>query len=348
MSIMRRLFIVPAALVLILAVGYSILWLYAAHRLKDGFVAWTRVQASRGHAIGHGPLALSGFPGPIKLAIDAPHYTAAKSGWQWSAARAMLEMRPWDWWTYRLDVFGRQTLALPFDDAPQQLSGEAASTFVIAEVDGRGRVTQTALHVDGLALDDAAGEDLLSAAAIRATARMRGEGASPHDETTLDLWLEAKTVTLGPPVRSPLGPRLDEVGLSAAVKGALPDTLLRESVDGWRRGGGTVDLAYFHIAWGALDLRATGTMALDERLRPLGAVSAEIRGYGETLAALEAAQVVPPKAAAGSRLALDLLSRPDGADGRRVVTIPVSAQNGALYLGPVRIVRLEPIPFPAR
>ena len=99
--------------------------------------------------------------------------------------------------------------------------------------------------------------------------------------------------------------------------------------------------------------RGTPNMALrsawtDERLRPLGAVSAEIRGYGETLTALESAQMVPPRAAAGSRLALDLLSRPDGGGGRRVVTVPVSAQNGALYLGPVRMVRLEPIPFPVR
>lgn len=347
MSIMRRMLIVPAALVLALALGYSALWIYAAYRLENGFVAWTQMQATRGHAIAHGPLALSGFPGPIRLAIDAPRYASAKTGWQWSAERAALEMRPWDWWTYRFDVFGRQTLALPFDGVPPQLSAEAAATFVIAEVDSRGRVAQCALHVDGLALGDAAGE-LLSASTIRATARALGTGTVPHDESALDLWLQAKSVTLGPPVRSPLGPRLDEVGISASVKGALPDTLLRESVDGWRRDGGTVELTHFHVAWGALDLRANGTMALDERLRPLGAVSAEIRGYGETLTALESAQMVPPRAAAGSRLALDLLSRPDGGGGRRVVTVPVSAQNGALYLGPVHMVRLEPIPFPVR
>jgi hypothetical protein len=341
------MFIIPAALILALAAGYSALWLYAAHRLEDGFVAWAGVQASRGHAIEHGKLALSGFPGPIKLAIDAPRYASAKTGWQWSAERATLEMRPWDWWTYRLDIFGRQTLALPFDGVPPELTGQAATAFVIAEVDGRGRVKQSALTVDGLELGDAAGK-LLSVATIRATGRVQGTGAVPHEETAIDLWLQTKSVTLGPPVQSPLGPRLDEVGLSASVKGALPDTLQRASVDGWRQDGGTVELTHFHIAWGALEISATGTVALDEMLRPLGAVSAEIKGYGETLTALEAAQVVPPKAAAGSRLALDLLSRPDGADGRRVVTIPVSAQNGALYLGPIRLVRLEPIPFPAR
>ncbi|MGH6618809.1 MAG: DUF2125 domain-containing protein, partial [Alphaproteobacteria bacterium] len=222
------------------------------------------------------------------------------------------------------------------------------AAFLIAEVDNRGRVTQGALHVDDLKLMDAAGEDLLSAAKVRASTHLRGSGAVPHENPALDVWLEAKIVTLGPPVQSPLGARLDEVGFSAAINGALPDTFSKESVDAWRRDGGTVELALFHLAWGALDLHANGTMALDELMRPLGAVSAEIKGYGETLAALERAQILPRKTAAGSRLALDLLSRPDGSGGGRVVTIPVSAQNGALYLGPVRMVRLEPIPFPAR
>lgn len=348
MSIMRRILIVPAALVLALALGYSLLWVYAAHRLENGFIAWTRVQGARGHSFEHGPLALSGFPGPIRLSIDAPRYASRKAEWRWSAERADLEMRPWDWWTYRLDVHGQQSLTLPLNGAVEQLSARSRAAFLIAEVDSRGRVTQGALHVDDLALSDAAGGKLLAADRVRATARVPGSGAVTDDKAALDVWLNAKTVTLGPPVQSPLGARLDEVGVSASMTGALPDTFSKESVDAWRRDGGTVELAQFHLAWGPLDLHANGTMALDELMRPLGAVSAEIKGYGETLAALERARVLPREAAAGSRLALDLLSRPDNSDGRRVVTIPVSAQNGALYLGPVRMVRLEPISFPAR
>ena len=125
MSIMRRILIVPAALVLALALGYSLLWVYAAHRLEDGFIAWTQVQASRGHSFEHGPLSLSGFPGPIRLAIDAPRYASQKSEWRWSAERADLEMRPWDWWTYRLDLPGQQSVTLPLNGAVEELSARA-------------------------------------------------------------------------------------------------------------------------------------------------------------------------------------------------------------------------------
>lgn len=347
-TILRRILIVPAVLVLALAAGYSLLWYYAAHRLEDGFRAWTRVQAARGHSFEHGPLAVSGFPGPVSLTIEAPRYTSAKAGWQWSAERADLEMRPWDWQSYRLDIHGKQVVALPFNGAVQQLSALSESTFLIVEVDRRGRLTQGALRSEGLRIADAAGAELLSAASVRATGRALGPDQAPNGASTLEVTLRAHTVTLGSQVESPLGARLDEVALSAAVNGALPATLLRDAVDAWRRDGGTVELAHLHLAWGALDLRANGTMALDETMRPLGALSAKIKGYGETLAALERAELLPRKAAAGSRLALDLLSRPDRSDGRPVVTIPVSAQNGVLYLGPIRIARLEPIPFPVR
>jgi hypothetical protein len=346
-TLTRRFYFVPAVLVAALAAGYALLWAFAAHRMEEGFRNWTQVQATHGHSIEHGPLSVSGFPGPIKLTIDAPRYAGAKTGWQWSAERADLEMRPWDWWTYRLDVFGTHRFAVPDGAGQLLLTARPATAFVVAEIDGRGRVSRAALHADGLQLNDAEGTELLAAAQMRGTAQMSGADVAAHDRTSLDLTLQATDVTLGPPIQSPLGARLAEVGLAAAVRGALPETLQRDAVDAWRQDGGTVDLTHLYLTWGALELRANGTVTLDERLRPLGALSAEIKGYGETLTALEQARILPRRAAAGSRIALDLLSRSDG-NARRVVTVPISAQNGALFLGPVRMVRLEPIPFPAR
>ncbi len=344
---LRRIAFIPAIL-LVLAVGYSLLWLYGAHRLEDGFKDWARIQSARGTTVEYSALAVSGYPGIIRLAIAAPHITAAKTGWQWAAERANLETRAWTWQTYRVDVYGTQQLGVPFDGAVERLTARSAATFVIARVNSHGRVAQAAFQADGLHLSDAAGTEILSAATLRGTTQTPAAKSIAHDQTSLDLTLQASDVLLGSPMATPLGKKVERIDLAATIKGALPGSLARDAVDAWRRDGGTVELDHFTLNWGALDLRANGTMALDERLRPLGAISAEISGYGETLGALEQARVLPPKTAEGSRFALDLLSRPDGADGRRVVTVPLSAQNGSLYLGPLRIVRLAAIPFPAR
>ena len=345
--IMRRIYFIPAIL-LALAIGYSLLWLYGAHRLENGFADWARVQAAHGTTVEHGALAVSGFPGVIRLAITAPRLTSTNTGWEWSAERADLETRAWNWQAYRVEAFGTQQLGVPFDGAVERLTVRSAASFLIAKVDSHGRVSQVGLQADGLRLSDATGTEILSAATLRGTTRASAAKAIAHDQTSLDLTLQATGVVLGPPMATPLGQKVDQIGLAATVKGALPGSLTRTAVDAWRRDGGTVELAHFTVNWGALDLRANGTMALDERLRPLGAVSAEIRGYGETLGALEQARMLPHKTAEGSRFALDLLSRRDEPDGRKVVTVPLSAQGGSLYLGPIRIVRLEAIPFPAR
>jgi len=155
-------------------------------------------------------------------------------------------------------------------------------------------------------------------------------------------------VLLGAPIETPLDRQIQEIAMVFTVKGALPETFLRDAIDAWRRGGGTLDLSHFQINWGKLSLRAKGMLSLDEALRPLGALTADIKGYAETLSALERAHILQRKAVAGTQLALDLLSRRDDGDSRRVVTVLVAAQNGALYFGPVRLLKLAPIPFPVR
>jgi hypothetical protein len=344
----RRIIIVPAVLVLALAVGYSALWVAVSHWVEDGFRNWSRVQTSRGNAVEYGPLSLSGFPGPIRLTIAAPHVISAKGGWQWSAGRAELETRPWAWRRYRMEVFGIQNFAVPFGGILHRYSAAPAATLIVGEIDDLGRLSQGFLQAGDIQLKDAAGTDVLSAKNLSVHLTLPAPTPITQDQTAAGVTLQAHSVLLGASVETPLDRQIQDIGMVATVKGALPETFLRDAVDAWRLGGGTVEVSHFQVDWGKLSLRATGTASLDESFRPLAALTADIKGYAETLAALERARVLREKAVAGTRLALDLLSRPDGVDGRRTVTIPVTAQNGALYVGPVRLLKLAPIPFPVR
>ena len=139
------------------------------------------------------------IPASFRLAIAAPHITAAKSGWQWSAERADLETRAWNWQTYRVDVYGTQQLGVPFDGAVERLTARSAATFVIAKVNSHGRVSQAAFQADGLHLSDAAGTEILSAATLRGTTQTPAAKSIAYDQTSLDLTLQASDVLLGPP-----------------------------------------------------------------------------------------------------------------------------------------------------
>ena len=344
----RRLFLVPAVLLVLAAGGYAVLWVVVSHWVEDGFRAWSLAQASRGNAVEFASLAVSGFPGPIRLNVAAPSVVSAKGGWQWAAERAVLETRPWDWRRYRVEIFGDQAIAVPCAGETYRYVARPASALIVAEVDERGRVSQGVLQAADIHLADTTGVEVLSAAALHGHVTLPAPSATVQDQTAAGVTLTVRSVLLGAPISTPLDRRIQDIGVVAAVKGALPETFLRDAVDAWRKSGGTLELNHFQMDWGQLSLRATGTASLDEGLRPLAALTADVKGYAETLSALQRARVLQERAVAGTRLALDLLSKRDTRDGRRTVTVPVTAQNGALYIGPVRLAKLAPIPFPVR
>jgi hypothetical protein len=344
----KRIFIVPAALVALLAAGYCVLWVVVAHWIEGGFLNWARVQAAHGNTVEHGALALAGFPGPIRMTIPAPRVTSTNGGWQWSAERTVLETRPWAWRRFRLELFGDQQVAVPFAGKLHRYTLRPASALIVGEADAMGQLSQGALRARDVTVREPSGSTLLSVQRVQGHLNLRTPGATAENQKALDLTLHGEDVELGPMFQTPLGKAIQGIGLVAAVKGTMPQTFLRESMDAWRASGGAVDLNHFQINWGDLALRANGTLALDEMFRPLGALSADIKGYAETLKALQRARVLRRRDADGARLALDLISKRDGTDNRRMVSIPISAQGGMLYLGPVRLLKLAPIPFPVR
>ena len=344
----RRILVSMAALACVLAVGYAAAWFIAARSIETGFERWVAAQANRGVTVEHGPTALSGFPGKIRLDIPAPGITDTKRGWHWSAERTVLEAQPWDWRRHRMRISGAQRLAAPFAGGIHRFTARAETTELDSEIDTHGRLTRARLRVDDGRLFDAGGTELFFARNLDVDGKARSVVGAEPGGPAFDLIFRAVSVTLGPTIDPPLGRDIAAVELTATLNGALPEDLSRGSVDAWREGGGTLEVSHILIDWGDLTMRANGTASLDEALRPLGALTADIKGYAETLTALERARLLRGRAVTGTRLALDLLSRRDEADNRRMVTIPLAAQNGLLYVGPVRLLRLAPIPFPVR
>lgn len=74
-------------------------------------------------------------------------------------------------------------------------------------------------------------------------------------------------------------------------------------------------------------------------MRPLGELETRISGYERILAALTEARQIDANAARTIGFGLGLLSK-EGDDGKRYIALPLSAQDGGVYLGPVYLMRL--------
>jgi hypothetical protein len=125
--------------------------------------------------------------------------------------------------------------------------------------------------------------------------------------------------------------------------GMMPPLWPREALAAWRDGGGVFQLRESEISWGPLWAAGDGTLALDQAMQPLAAGTVRIAGLSETLDALTAAGMLQPDPAKLAQIMFGALARPPVEGGRPEVKLPLSIQNGFVYMGPIKLARVQPI-----
>jgi len=113
-----------------------------------------------------------------------------------------------------------------------------------------------------------------------------------------------------------------------------------DSLARWRDRGGTVEVSRLALSWGPLALEGDGTLALDSAMRPLAAFSARLAGGPETVERLAAAGLIAPMDALGAKIALAAMTIVPAEGGAPYAQVPVTLQDGYLYLGPARLLAL--------
>jgi hypothetical protein len=126
------------------------------------------------------------------------------------------------------------------------------------------------------------------------------------------------------------------------LKGDLGDGSIEELVT-WRDQSGVVEVERLAMDWAPLGFSFEGTLTLDERLRLLGAGTADVRGLVNVVDDLAGREVIKGSEATMAKLALAVLTRPAKDGGEPVVRLPLTAQHGKLRAGPFTLGRLPPL-----
>ncbi|MCG8548414.1 MAG: DUF2125 domain-containing protein [Alphaproteobacteria bacterium] len=344
---LRRALIGPAVLILLLAVGYPAYWLFAARSVEQGFADWRQARAAEGYRIDYELAEVEGFPFALQLSVVGPQIARPADGWLWHGAGIAFDMQPWNWRRFRLDAAGPHMVEVVIDARRHRLRAETESVSGVGQLNAKGRLEDGVIEIADLRLFDLSDEQLAAVRELDARLQRRGDASSSPADDGINLSLAAAEVRLGAEVQTALGSMIERLTLDATVTPRPPRGFSRAAMEAWRDDGGVAELSALHLTWGPLDIRGDGTLTVDEKMRPLGALTGQIRGYRKTLTAFERAGLIRRKHAAASRIALDLLSQRSADGNGRVVTVPLTAQNGALYIGPVRLLKLRSIPFSA-
>ncbi len=329
---MRRFLLSLLLVLAAISAGYTGYWVYLAHRLRAEIGPWAEAQRAHGTVLGWDSLAVEGFPRVIRLRFAQATASGEKPLAFTAAAPLLLaETAVWD---------GRHWRVSAPDGARAVLPGEAAG-LAAASLDG-----SIGLHGAGAATIDLDAHRLagsgIAAGTDVAAAEMRLTLPDHAPESHLDPAFAAslRLSHLSLPVTLPsIGRDVETLSLSVTLKGALPPGRLREALAAWRQGGGTIELTDGALRWGALEANANGTLALDDQLQPIGALTATIENHNAIIDAAVAGGTLRAGDAHLVKILLGLMAKP-GADGRQQLTLPVSLQNDRLYLGPAQIAAL--------
>ncbi|MGF7176201.1 DUF2125 domain-containing protein [Azospirillum doebereinerae] len=323
-------------LVLVVALplaGYAVWWWQAARAVERGVLAWIEEQRTNGALVEHGGLTVGGFPLILRAVLEQPHL--ALRGAEWRGPRLVAEAAPWKVTHVALSLPGEQRLTLvqagqpPLDvTARGGGTGQAVWTLV-------GSVEQMRLSFTDLVAQ--AAEFPVPIAALEISAAQPSAPPADHTATGLTVSMTANGVTLPESAPPSLGRSVTKAELTARVLGRPPRPE-PASLSAWSRDGGTVELDRLGLDWGPLAVAMNGTLALDGQLQPQAALTAEIRGANAVLDVLK--PMMRPNEAALARTVLTMLARPSGPGGEPVITAPVTVQNRALYLGPLKIAAM--------
>jgi len=327
------------ALIAVFVALYSAGWLFLAHRARGAVDAYVAREHDRGIDLSIATRTVVGFPFWIEVRLTGivaqglPHVPDGRLTVPTASAWA----RPWQPEAWRFALLGGATIDGPKGHVGVELLGGHANAVLGPGATPGGDVVD--LHVDNIVVDS--GDRELKGARVRLTLRLPPVAPRAHEEPLFSLSLQAHQVTL-PSAVAPLGQEIDHLQLDGTWRGPLPPGKLPDALAAWRDDGGTIELQNIDLGWGPLGLSADGTLALDKDLQPLGAFSARVMGYDAILDALVASGGIRQNDASLARMGLSMMAQ-RGADGTPQLKTPVTVQDGSIFLGPARLMKLAKV-----
>lgn len=338
-------YLVLVGLILGALLGYYLLWAHLSDQIAAQAQAWIATQRTQGREVGYSRIRQWGFPYRLSLTIENFSWRDPQSaaGWRLEAAEINAHLQLWKLDHVILDLTGQQRLGWRDGNAERRAVIDSERFRASLVLDGAGNWQRVAADLSQPRLSGA----LQDWSADKLLLHARRAGNVPP---SADLAVQAETLVLPAAADGPLGREIAALKLVGNARGTAVGRTPEELLGTWRDSGGIVEFDTIALQWGALKINGDGTLTLDKQFRPLGAMAGQIRGAAAGVDALVAAGKMKIEDGAAAKTVLSMIAQkdPSGDDkGERYLPLPLTAQDGRLFIGPVGLFSLPPI-LPAK
>ncbi len=342
---MRTISIIFIAVVLLLG-GYVYWWNQVADIAIEQAEHWKTDRIHEGYEIENSPIEVSGFPYRVKLdvlkmTIKVP---ADEQNRSLSLRNIWVVAQPWKINHVIFGVNGTVNANWPTQEITKKTTIDATTAQGSAIFNSSGKVETLAIDITELTAKNS-WRPTVSADRLQIHSRLADLSQAETTGTTLPTHqysIQLDTLDLGEDENNPIGKEIERFDISVILQGKPKDFRNQKTIEAWRDKGGILDIQEMNLVWGESKTSAKGTLSLDKKNYPIGAFTSQITGFNQILDALVKSRKIDQKAARTVTFALNLLAK-ENQEGERYLDIPLTLQDGALYLGPLQLMKVNPV-----
>ena len=117
----------------------------------------------------------------------------------------------------------------------------------------------------------------------------------------------------------------------------------REALSEWRQSGGAIEINELKADWGGINFQSVGTYSVDQELRLLASLKIEASGFRKLFQSFAKTGVLADSDLFFLQMVLSGLGVKNSGNNKDKISIPITAQDGWLAVGPIRLLKLRPI-----
>lgn len=344
---MRRWLMPFAAAIVILAIGYVGLWLWAERELAHGFTQWAATSQASGWKVSSAPPERGRWPFAATLTLPDLSLSGGDEevpgGLTWHAKQLVIELSLLHPRVVVIKALGAQRLRLSIlPDVPYTVDELHADVPLQLGVPPH--------HLDIQAANLSADMPVERAGALTVAhldVRVQWAADDAPTEPPFTIAMRAADLVLPKVANWPLGSRVASISGDAALSGQVPriDGLAQRAA-AWRDAGGQLKAQRVAITWGSLNLSGNATIGLDRSLQPTGSGTARVVDPSETLSALVAHGMITRRAALAANAVLALLEHVPESGRSPVVEVPLAIQDRTVTVGNIPLAKLPLVVWP--
>jgi hypothetical protein len=353
----------PLAIVVVLAVGWTGLWNYAATRADAELAAWRGREAAAGRIFGCGTQRIAGFPFRIEITCTDPVLDLQANQLAFRLKDLLAAVQIYQPTLLIAEFTG------PLAVANQGRPPDVVADWTLAQASVHGLPSEpdrisVVLDKPSVARPASPAAQTL-ANAEHLELHVRQAPRLPQDPPVLDLALDLRQTLLPGLPHVPAGPIDAEIAATLRGLKDLRPKPLSALLRDLQAANGRLEITHARIRQGEIIGVGQGTLALTARGTLDGQLQLTIAGIEQLMIALgldkkvgQASQNALDRVAPGLNLdrllgsrgnaalaaaGVAMLGQPAELEGRHAVTLPLRFADGVVFLGPVRAGEVPPL-----